>query len=621
MLKPGNTLHFISRIDETNCGDRLCSPLLYYKDFFKKYNIKCHDIRYVDFGTISPSDVVIIGGGGLIDYSEKLNRNINGALETGAAVIMWAAGLNTHDEFDGTFSTEIEYEKFKRAAVRDCTNKHGLEYLPDVSCKLPGLKKEYTIRRKYGVARHKDYPLPLLEEYDSITNASDIEDILKFIGESEIILSNSFHLIYWSLLMGKKTICVDSFSSKFDSYKYKPEYYSSSSDNLEECAAKAKSYDIIDECIADNDSFFEFVKQIIEERLIPVESNVDNISYALEIAKLENRLMEQNSTGDTLSSQLFIDTGNGFTETQKCIAINNIIGDEICSVRFDISRYDNICHLRFDPIEGQFCEVEIISAEDTNGKVILYPNASVRYGNADRFLTTDPQYFADRPCSGVLEIKFRFRLISCSETENNIMNYIGSKENQLQEILQRADKLTNTVSERDEVIFNQSKSITELTAMCQQREAASIQLEQTICNQNDRISSFEEKCRWYAETLTSKDQIINEQNDCISSFEEKCRWYAETLTAKDQTVNEQEMSINSLNETVQNREQTVLQQQKMIEKQNDILEQVRAELEQKRNELDSLYQSKSWKITSPLRKIVDFFRKILKGNKNHEAKQ
>lgn len=48
MLK-GNILHFINRIDDTNCGDRIVCPLIHYIDYFKQYAVKSHDIRNTEF--------------------------------------------------------------------------------------------------------------------------------------------------------------------------------------------------------------------------------------------------------------------------------------------------------------------------------------------------------------------------------------------------------------------------------------------------------------------------------------------------------------------------------------------------------------------------------------------
>lgn len=580
MLTKGNTLHFINRLDSSNCGDLNVSPLQYYSDFFSQYSLKRNDIRFIDYSSIAPNDVVILGGGGLFDYSECLNRAINRLLNTGAAVIAWAPGLNTHTDYDGTFSTKIEFEKFTRVTVRNYPNPYGIEYLPDVSCKHPGLKADYKILRKYGVAMHKDYDIPSLAAYDKITNSCCIDDVLRFIGETEIVFSNSFHMIYWSLLMGKKTICVDPVSSRF-SYKYKPAFYHTVTDDISECVAAAKSYDIIDECIAANDSFFNYVKKIIEKKLSPVGCAIDNITYATDTALLSECFRETMFLpGDNLTSQLFVDTGSGFTEQQKRIAINNVLGDQQSVVRYDLSGYDHVKQLRFDPLEGHFCDVEIFSAADADGEVHLVPCDSVRIGSKDRFLTTDPQYIPERPCREFLEIRFCVETISRFDAEQNIKRHFHAKENQLGEMShniaslhKEADKLKELVSEKD----------------------------------ND-ISSFSKQCKKLAGENEQLEQIIIERNNRISSFREQC----EKLAGENEQLGQ---TIHDLNEAILRSEAVAHKQEQLIIQHRNTIEQQTAVIEQTRTELDKLYNSISWKITSPMRKAAAFFMRIVKGNK------
>lgn len=440
MLNYSNTLHFINRIDDSNCGDRIASPLLYYYEYFKKYRIKRHDIRFVDVDSIAAGDVVILGGGGMFDYAEFINRAINRVLDTGAAVIAWAPGFNTHTEYSESFKTTIDFERFAAIAVRDYANNCGLNYLPDVTCKLSGLKEKYPLCRKFGIAQHKDYPIDGFN-YAKITNDREIEEILHFIGESEIIISNSFHMIYWAILMGKKVICVNPFSSKFSNFKYKPEYFHTNADNFTDCVNRAQNYDVLDECIKANDAFFERVKEIIENRLVQETDEWSKYDCATQVALINSKIREtQMRDGDLLASQLFIDTGSGFTEENKLVAINNVYGDELHSVRYDLSGYDEIKALRFDPIENQQCEVEIISAKSFTGDVRLNAQASVNVGNKDYFLTTDPQYYIDNPCTQYLEIMFKLRVLSSFDTAQNIYKYVWMQTAQLEQTKSDAEQ-------------------------------------------------------------------------------------------------------------------------------------------------------------------------------------
>lgn len=503
MLTVGNTLHFINRIDETNCGDKLCTPLIYYFDFFKKYNIMRHDIRYIDFNSIAPTDVVILGGGGLFDYAEFLQIAYNRLLDIGATVIAWAPGINTHTEYDGTYQTKIKFDKFSKITLRDYDNEYGLPYLPDVTCKFPELKQKYTIKRKYGVARHKDYPIKELEMYDQITNNADIRDILKFIGESEIIFSNSFHMVYWSMLMGKKTVCVNSFSTRFRSYKYKPEYCNTSKDNISECVNNAKKYDILDECIKANDDFFTEVKEIIENKLTPTECGEANFDFLTEKAVMFGYVRDmQTLPGDILVAQLYINDGTGYSEEKKRVAINNVWGDDECFVRFDLMEYPNIKELRFDPTERRFCEVEMISAVTNEGDVALIAEVGVKKGNSDYFLNTDPQYFIFSPCAEYLEIRFRIRLLSYYEAEQNVRDYVGSWDCVLQ-------SKTREIEQKNAIIEAKTAKLNEQVSIIENQNARLTEQQSVIDNQMSEIRIRENRINMLLRESEEKSDVIS----------------------------------------------------------------------------------------------------------------
>lgn len=364
-MKQGNTLHFINRVDKMNMGDFYVTPLLYYWDFFKDYKIKRHDIRFIDFDSINDGDVVILGGGGLFDYSEAGNRAINRVLELCSNVIAWSPGLNNSNSDIDIINTKIRYEKFKIITLRDYVNKYDIPFLPDITCKMEYFKNKYTKIRKIGIAQHKDYPITDFN-YEKISNKDSLDEILKFIGETEIIISNSFHMIYWSMLMGNKTICIDPFSEKFYSYKYKPEYAFSERDDIDGIINNAKVYDFKDEFISLTDEFFLKVKKVVEQALQKETHSIFDIVTNACISTNEYKESQLN-IGDMFSSCLYELQENSFSDDNKQIRTNNVFGDEIHRVFFKLPRDYEPYHLRFDPIKGHHVEVSIVSAKDGGG--------------------------------------------------------------------------------------------------------------------------------------------------------------------------------------------------------------------------------------------------------------
>ncbi len=272
-------IHFINRIDRENAGDWNCSPLEYYYWYFKNYNIIRHDIGSVDFNEIDRDDVVILGGGGLFDVLEPFNQAINTVLKLCDHVIGWGCGFNTHNErlqVDTNFST-IDLDKFMMITIRDYDHPIGIEYLPCPSVKAFNMDKGRKPIRKYGVIYHRSLPEIRKLPYDSISNNESLSRINDFILDSEAIVTNTYHCAYWASLLERKAIVVNKFSSKFDGFKYKPEFVEISPEDTEEAVRiidrafdRASVYNgIMEEAESLNDAFFERVRGFIEDLGFP----------------------------------------------------------------------------------------------------------------------------------------------------------------------------------------------------------------------------------------------------------------------------------------------------------------------------------------------------------------
>lgn len=451
-----NTLHFINRINSSNTGDWNCSPLQYYWDYFSQFNIRRHDIRYIDYSSINKEDVVIFGGGGLFDYAEFTNRNINRVLETGAKCICWSSGLNTHSEFGQSFETEVKWEKFTLCTLRDYENSKKIEYMSDVTCKHPSFDEEYSIKRKIGIATHKDYQIKDLN-FDLITNNKSIEEIIRFIGESEVIVSNSFHMIYWAQLLGKKVICYAPFASKFFSYKYKPQYLNTIED-LDKAIEKCDNPNILDESRKENDCFFEKVKKICDESLQKSTLGKSFEQLALEglLYSCEKEKSVQKENG--FVSNLLFDTGDGFRIEQTICCINNVFEDKVHKVRFNLEKINDIKALRFDPLEGLFCKTKILSVKSDNNDFKL--NSVCCQNNTDGFdlfYTTDPQYYGVVEGDiSFLEVEFELEVVDGFEVHSAVYG-INDYKNELAKMNQELAKMNQELNEEITSIYN-SKS-------------------------------------------------------------------------------------------------------------------------------------------------------------------
>jgi len=145
-------------------------------------------------------------------------------------VIGWGIGSNQHNPKVwniGVTTEKTNFDKFKLLGVRDFDNDLKLRYVPCVSCLSAELEWGNTVKpeEKFGIIEHKDLHLNVISEnfkINRINNSFNLYDICQFIARHECIITNSYHIAYWTTLMDRKCIVANPFSTKFNHLKYKP---------------------------------------------------------------------------------------------------------------------------------------------------------------------------------------------------------------------------------------------------------------------------------------------------------------------------------------------------------------------------------------------------------------
>lgn len=231
-------VHFVYSKDTENSGDLSCGYYAYFGEMFKKYPIVIWDIGTIDFSLIAKNDVVIVGGGGLLDNSDLWNYNINRLAKKCRYCFLFAPGFNRH--YGHRVSVMLKTGAFRQWTVRDYHHPAGGRYVPCASCLRPEFSMTYPVVRKYGVVKHFQFDMSREFNLPQITNDRPLHELLAFIGSSEIIVSNTYHAVYWAVLMKKKVILDAPFSEKFKYLKYPPVLFSG---DLEKDAAQAVVYE------------------------------------------------------------------------------------------------------------------------------------------------------------------------------------------------------------------------------------------------------------------------------------------------------------------------------------------------------------------------------------------
>ena len=161
---------------------------------------------------------------------------------------------------------------------------------------------------------------------------------------------------------------------------------------------------------------------ILEEvKLIkPFDINPDEMQYIIAVCSDYN--IDKNLTDKFVSVmpfsqespvRVFVDCGNGFNEEDVVIGSVN---DNGTGRNFDLSKFNNIRGLRFDPVEhfGCYCKIKRIESNVQNLTVNPINAFDSSADGNDRFLNCDPQYEFVGDFSGItfLNIEYDIELIT-----------------------------------------------------------------------------------------------------------------------------------------------------------------------------------------------------------------
>ena len=200
-----------------NQGDKLCSPFDYFEAPEEVIPINiCHALP--DF---TKKDMVVIGGGGLIDYSAKWNRRIEKVFEQAGSVFIWGAGYNRHYDTLDHPSLDLwkhQYNPNHFIGLRDYTS--SFQWVPCVTCMHPEFDYE-LVGDVSGTILHLRHPDRPKQDYsNTVSNLEPFDTIIDTIREHKYILSETYHGTYWSLLLNKSVALLAPFSTRFDGFPF-----------------------------------------------------------------------------------------------------------------------------------------------------------------------------------------------------------------------------------------------------------------------------------------------------------------------------------------------------------------------------------------------------------------
>jgi hypothetical protein len=186
--------------------------------------------------------LVIVGGSGLIGPGPFEDAIQSIFPQRPAAVVFWGIGHNVlygvgRDPttgwrnrllMDGRTLLWPEYFSAARlVGVRD--HGAGLPWVPCASCLIPLLDglREAEPRHEFAVVNHYEHPIDTSAalarrlKFPHITNnTEDLPHVLRTIASARVVVSNSYHALYWALLLGRAAVVFEPFNTRFDHFKW-----------------------------------------------------------------------------------------------------------------------------------------------------------------------------------------------------------------------------------------------------------------------------------------------------------------------------------------------------------------------------------------------------------------
>lgn len=235
-----------------NIGDLYACPADYLGHKFPNH-IKTN---FLDLE--SEKEDLILGGGGMLHgtFIKTLEKLINKKRK----LIIWGAGINEHDIEQQCFPSFLN--KYDLVGLRDKNNPWN--YVPCPSCLHSSLNNPGAPTEEFVVYHHidKDIQIDAPKRHNN-RKTEKLEEIITFLSRGETIITNSYHGIYWALLIGRKVLVWEPFSNRF--FGFKPEIVYCDRENWREKLKTAKSAysGYLEECRSLNNEFCDKVLNVL----------------------------------------------------------------------------------------------------------------------------------------------------------------------------------------------------------------------------------------------------------------------------------------------------------------------------------------------------------------------
>lgn len=399
----------------------------------------------------------------------------------------------------------------------------------------------------------------LKEHIDNVL--PDLDSILRFLETEKYNYTVFQHgnIIVWEELI----------KALFASYK--KEEYASLMDGIDELYEQKIYFHDIGE--SNYRTFIVLCKEkecnsYIQGTFLPVFDNTSNINNTEvlfrnidDLKRLGSLPVEEKKYPDQLMGTIYYDRGNGYSEKDTEHIIAESIGNGKYRFTHRVDDLESVFALRYDPVEGQNCIITHESITQNGKELDIYYSSSIAGEHARILLGNDPMVMvniSDKQASVIIEIEF---LIEGKEfIEESIWNL--------------KDKKKECDSYQTEIKL--------LMQEVQASKAHILEQECFIKNYEKKLENKQEIIEKQSSELEDKKEIIEKQNSELEGQQK-------IIKEKDQETKNNDILLKEKYQEIQNYKDTIIE--------------LRKELESSRKSYEHITNTKSWKITAPLRKI------------------
>lgn len=335
---------------------------------------------------------------------------------------------------------------------------------------------------------------------------------------------------------------------------------------------------------------------------------------------------------------LFIDTGKGYNEEEKLVQ-KYIVNEKELNVCFDISGYENIKRIRFDPCE-QPCRLEITGLKANVGGIRLVATNAFKLENEWYFFaTTHPSFeVCGEKLNQIKKLEFgaNIEFLPYYRAEQELYALIGRYEESIKEKEASEEQLKSTIDENRKVISNLNEEIERLNleeerllSECGElREDAKRLHEEAEQQRVDKehlsaeISDMCERERTWQAECAEFESVLNLNKQKLEQAEQKWKEsqiQIETLEKEAIELREKKIAVqNECNKEIdelKGRIRAVTAQEEAFKQELDQLKihtlpEKQLQVQYLEQALYDIKQSTCWKITAPIRFLKDGVKKL-----------